>query len=99
MACQEFCSRLQKLRWKALVVRGKTLARPHAARAVSQLLHSPTCPGEQQVAVPPDVQLSSLRQLPPQFVELPPSGMSILAEGCRAVGLHALFMTAMKIYS
>ena len=54
---------------------------------------------EQQVAVPPDVQLSSLRLLPPQFVELPPSGMSILAEGCRAVGLHALFMTAMKIYS
>lgn len=76
MACQEFCSRLQKLRWKALVVRG-----------------------EEQVRVPPGLQISSLRRLPFPFVELPPSGMSALAEGCRSAGLHALFMTAMKIYS
>jgi hypothetical protein len=27
------------------------------------------------------------------------TGMSTLAEGCRSAGLHALFMTAMKIYS
>lgn len=76
MACQEFCSRLQRLRWKALVVRG-----------------------EEQVPVPAGSQIASLRLLPFHFVELPPSGMSTLAEGCRTVGLHALFMTAMKIYS
>jgi hypothetical protein len=69
---------MQKLRWKALVVRGETL---HCLRVVCSMCAVTLPSGEEQVAVPPNTQLSSIRQLPFQFEELPPpSGMSVLAE-------------------
>jgi len=58
---------MQKLRWKALVVRGETL---HCLRVVCSMCAVTLLSGEEQVAVPPDAQLSSIRQLPFQFEEL-----------------------------
>ncbi len=57
----------------------------------------------QFVELPPSGNLKYLLQLQYRVIgnlcDTIGEGMSALAEGCRAAGLHALFMTAMKIYS
>lgn len=86
---QEYVRRLQRLRWKQIVVRGEQTERVDGGEQQRQGYSS----SSSSSAVDP------LRRLPRNaFHEFPETGMSALAGACRDAGLEELFLTTMKIY-